>query len=37
MGKFWRSFIPYQWWRFFVINAKMYAIAHGWIGPEGQP
>lgn len=34
MGRFWRGFIPYQLWRFVAINAKMYAIARGWIGPE---
>ena len=27
MGRFWRSFLPYQLWRFFVINSKMFAIA----------
>lgn len=34
MGRFWRYFIPYQLWRFLVINTKMYAIARGWVGPE---
>jgi len=34
MGRFWRYFIPYQLWRFVVINAKMFAIARGWIGPR---
>jgi len=34
MSNFNRSFIPYQLWRFIVINAKMYAIARGWVGPE---
>jgi hypothetical protein len=34
MGRFWRTFLPYQLWRFGVINAKMYAISRGWIGPR---
>jgi hypothetical protein len=34
MGTFWRRFWPYQLWRFAVINTKMFAVAHGWIGPH---
>ena len=34
MTKFWRRFIPYQLWRFAVINVKMYLIARGAIGPH---
>jgi hypothetical protein len=30
MQRFW----PYQLWRFFVVNTKMYMIARGIIGPE---
>jgi len=32
MGAFWRQFIPYQLWRFLVINTRMYLIARGIIG-----
>lgn len=34
MNRFWRSFIPYQLWRFVVVNAKMYLIAKGIVGPH---
>jgi hypothetical protein len=34
MTKFWRGFIPFQLWRFVVINMKMYLIARGAIGPH---
>ncbi len=34
MSRFWRRFIPYQLWRFAVINTKMYLIGKGLIGPE---
>jgi len=34
MGRFWRRFLPYQVWRFIVINTKMYLIARGLIGPH---
>lgn len=34
MGRFWRRFIPYQVWRFLVINTKMYLISRGIIGPH---
>ena len=34
MGRFWRRFIPYQLWRFAVINTKMFLIAKGIIGPS---
>ncbi len=38
MSGFWQRFIPYQLWRFVVINAKMYLIAKGMIGPHsGHP
>lgn len=33
MGRFWRVFLPFQIWRFLVINTKMYLIAKGVIGP----
>jgi hypothetical protein len=33
MGKFWRYFLPLQIWRFVAINAKMYLITSGIIGP----
>jgi hypothetical protein len=32
VGTFWRQFIPYQLWRFVVINTRMYLIARGIIG-----
>lgn len=34
MQRFWRSFIPYQVWRFAVVNTKMFLIAKGLIGPK---
>lgn len=34
MGRFWRRFIPYQLWRFMIINTKMFLIAKGIIGPS---
>jgi len=34
MGAFWRQFIPYQMWRFIVINTRMYLIARGLLGPH---
>lgn len=34
MGYFWRRFLPYQLWRFLVINTKMFLIAKGIIGPS---
>ena len=34
MNRFWRSFMPYQLWRFLVINTRMYLIARGVIGPH---
>lgn len=34
MNRFWRSFIPYQLWRFVVINTRMYLIAKDIIGPH---
>ena len=34
MTRFWRGFIPYQLWRFVVINTKMYLVARGIIGPH---
>jgi len=34
MGAFWRQFIPYQMWRFIVINTRMYPIARGLLGPH---
>lgn len=34
MNRFWRSFPPYQLWRFLVINTRMYLIARGVIGPH---
>jgi hypothetical protein len=34
MSKFWRTFFPYQLWRFVVINTRMYLIARGIIGPH---
>lgn len=34
MSRFWRRFIPYQIWRFVFINAKMFLIAKGVIGPR---
>lgn len=34
MNRFWRSFMPYQLWRFIVINTRMYLIARGLIGPR---
>ncbi len=34
MGRFWRGFIPFQGWRFVVINTKMFLIAKGLIGPK---
>lgn len=37
MNRFWRSFIPYQLWRFVVLNAKMYLVAKGIVGPHGRP
>lgn len=37
MGKFWRNFLPLQIWRFVTINAKMYLIASGKIGPGHGP
>lgn len=36
MDRFWRYFIPFQLWRFAVINTKMYLIAKGAIGPHAQ-
>ena len=32
MSTFWQRFIPYQLWRFVVINTKMYMIAKGFLG-----
>lgn len=37
MDRFWRYFIPFQLWRFAIINAKMYLIAKGRIGPHAHP
>jgi hypothetical protein len=34
MGRFWRGFLPFQLWRFLVINTKMYLVAKGVIGPR---
>ena len=34
MSRFWRGFIPYQLWRFLVINTRMYLVARGIIGPH---
>ena len=34
MNRFWRTFWPFQAWRFVVINARMYLIAKGVIGPH---
>ena len=34
MGHFWRRFAPYQFWRFLVVNTKMFLIAKGVIGPS---
>ncbi len=34
MGRFWRRFVPYQLWRFMVVNTKMFLIAKGLIGPK---
>jgi hypothetical protein len=34
MGRFWRRFLPYQLWRFTLINTKMFLIAKGLIGPK---
>lgn len=36
MNRFWRSFAPYQLLRFVVINARMYLIARGVIGPHHE-
>lgn len=36
MNRFWRSFIPYQLWRFAVLNVKMYLVAKGIVGPHGR-
>ncbi len=33
MERFW----PYQFWRFVVINARMFLIARGLIGPSHGP
>ena len=37
MNRFWRYFIPFQLWRFAIINAKMYLIAKDRIGPHASP
>jgi hypothetical protein len=34
MNGFWQRFIPYQLWRFAVVNTKMFLIAKGLIGPK---
>lgn len=34
MQRFWRAFIPYQLWRFVVVNTKMLLVAKGLIGPK---
>jgi len=34
MSSVWERFLPYQVWRFLVINARMYLIARGIIGPH---
>jgi hypothetical protein len=34
MSKFWETFWPYQFWRFVVINARMYLIARGLLGSK---
>lgn len=34
MTKFWRGFIPYQLWRFVVINTKMHLIVCGLVGQQ---
>ena len=34
MGTFWRQFIPYQLWRYHVLNTRMYLIARGLLGPR---
>ena len=34
MSRFWDHFWPYQFWRFLVINTRMYMIAKGMIGPR---
>jgi hypothetical protein len=36
MGRFWRYFLPFQVWRFVVMNGKMFMIAKGKIGPHRQ-
>ena len=36
MNRFWRAFVPYQFWRFVVINARMYLIARGLVGPHHE-
>lgn len=34
MSKFSQRFMPYQFWRFLVINTRMYLISKGMIGPR---
>lgn len=34
MNGFWQRFYPYQFWRFLVVNTKMFLIAKGLIGPK---
>jgi hypothetical protein len=32
MANFWQGFLPYQVWRFIVLNTRMYMIARGIVG-----
>jgi hypothetical protein len=36
-SRFLRGFIPYQLWRFVVLNFRIVGIARGWIGRPPAP
>lgn len=36
-SRFLRGFIPYQLWRFVVLNFRIVGIARGWIGRSPAP
>ena len=36
-SRFLRGFIPYQAWRFLVLNFRIVGIARGWIGRPPAP
>jgi hypothetical protein len=36
-SRFLRAFIPYQLWRFVVLNFRIVGIARGWIGRPPAP